>query len=171
MANLAAYVAWTDSAGRGYVAGYRISGTTAGSVVPTGEALADVEVARSSGGHLSFKFTRAAAATADAAAAAAPGAYYGDYVSPGVPLPLMWALFPSWSVSNVSTDSPSPADHHSERSPSGGAVTVDLRGAAPPASAGGGGMLANQKLARRARRRRRLQPRCARQNRALKPPP
>ena len=129
MANLAAYVAWTDSAGRGYVAGYRISGTTAGSVVPTGEALADVEVARSSGGHLSFKFTRAAAATADAAAAAAPGAYYGDYVSPGVPLPLMWALFPSWSVSNVSTDSPSPADHHSERSPSGGAVTVDLRGA------------------------------------------
>ena len=66
-------------------------------MLATGEALSDTAVVRSSSGALAFRFTRSLAGSAGAATRNA-----STTLSPhDGPTPLVWALFPSWSVATT----------------------------------------------------------------------
>ena len=76
-------------------------------VLATGEALSSVAVVRSSAGALAFRFTR------PLAGAGAPGRNRSVTLSPHADAltPLVWGLFPSWSV-QTTLDHPVHDDMH-----------------------------------------------------------
>ena len=79
-------------------------------MLPTREALSDVAVERRADGSLSFRFTRPLAGAPTSSAGGAAATPTLRPLAP--PLPVVWGLFPAWTVANASEGHPVHDDMH-----------------------------------------------------------